>query len=202
MVVEAGYRLSVTRQLVEALEREGRELAVRAAAADSAARSGGAGAASGWACAGRSAARRSSCRERPLVASADRGDRGLLRRHLRGARRAGGASDGHAGRGAHASAPTRQHQQAVPMTAQRGSDRRPLRRAAGAEPRIGGGLRAAARMECWARRAQDRRAPARPAAGRGPAARVGRGAVRLAAAAGAARTVVAHRGHEVARHRQ
>ena len=38
MVVEAGYRLSVTRQLVEALEREGRELAVRAAAADSTAR--------------------------------------------------------------------------------------------------------------------------------------------------------------------
>ncbi len=38
MAVEAGYRLSVTRQLVEALEREGRELAVRAAAADSAAR--------------------------------------------------------------------------------------------------------------------------------------------------------------------
>jgi cell division protein FtsL len=38
MVVEAGYRLSVARQLVEALEREGRELAVRAAAADSAAR--------------------------------------------------------------------------------------------------------------------------------------------------------------------
>jgi cell division protein FtsL len=38
MVVEAGYRLSVTRQLVEALGREGRELAVRAAAADSAAR--------------------------------------------------------------------------------------------------------------------------------------------------------------------
>jgi cell division protein FtsL len=38
MVVEAGYRLSVTRQLVEVLEREGRELAVRAAAADSAAR--------------------------------------------------------------------------------------------------------------------------------------------------------------------
>ena len=38
MVVEAGYRLSVTRQLVEALEREGRELAVRAAAADSVAR--------------------------------------------------------------------------------------------------------------------------------------------------------------------
>jgi cell division protein FtsL len=37
MVVEAGYRLSVTRQLVEVLEREGRELAVRAAAADSAA---------------------------------------------------------------------------------------------------------------------------------------------------------------------
>lgn len=38
MVVEAGYRLSVTRQLVEALEREERELAVRAAAADSTAR--------------------------------------------------------------------------------------------------------------------------------------------------------------------
>ena len=38
MVVEAGYRLSVTRQLVEALEREERELAVQAAAADSAAR--------------------------------------------------------------------------------------------------------------------------------------------------------------------
>lgn len=38
MVVEAGYRLSVTRQLVVVLEREGRELAVRAAAADSAAR--------------------------------------------------------------------------------------------------------------------------------------------------------------------
>lgn len=38
MVVEAGYRLSVSRQLVEVLEREGRELAVRAAAADSAAR--------------------------------------------------------------------------------------------------------------------------------------------------------------------
>jgi cell division protein FtsL len=38
MVVEAGYRLSVTRQLVVELEREGRELAVRAAAADSAAR--------------------------------------------------------------------------------------------------------------------------------------------------------------------
>jgi cell division protein FtsL len=38
MVVEAGYRLSVTRQLVEVLEREGRELAVRAAAADSTAR--------------------------------------------------------------------------------------------------------------------------------------------------------------------
>jgi hypothetical protein len=37
MVVEAGYRLSVTRQLVEALEREERELEVRAAAADSAA---------------------------------------------------------------------------------------------------------------------------------------------------------------------
>jgi cell division protein FtsL len=33
-VVEAGYRLSVTRQLVVRLEREGRELAVRAAAAD------------------------------------------------------------------------------------------------------------------------------------------------------------------------
>ena len=38
MVTEAGYRLSVTRQLVEVLEREGRELAVRAAAADSTAR--------------------------------------------------------------------------------------------------------------------------------------------------------------------
>lgn len=38
MVMEAGYRLSVTRQLVEVLEREGRELAVRAAAADSTAR--------------------------------------------------------------------------------------------------------------------------------------------------------------------
>ena len=38
MVVEAGYRLSVTRQLVVALEREGRELEVRAAAADSVAR--------------------------------------------------------------------------------------------------------------------------------------------------------------------
>jgi hypothetical protein len=37
-VVEAGYRLSVTRQLVEVLEREERELRVRAAAADSAAR--------------------------------------------------------------------------------------------------------------------------------------------------------------------
>jgi len=37
LVVEAGYRLSVTRQLVEALGRDGRELAVRAAAADSAA---------------------------------------------------------------------------------------------------------------------------------------------------------------------
>ena len=37
MVVEAGYRLSVTRQLVEGAEREGRELAVQAAAADSAA---------------------------------------------------------------------------------------------------------------------------------------------------------------------
>jgi cell division protein FtsL len=33
-VVEAGYRLSVTRQLAERLEQEGRELAVRAAAAD------------------------------------------------------------------------------------------------------------------------------------------------------------------------
>lgn len=33
-VVEAGYRLSATRQLVERLETEGRELAVRAAAAD------------------------------------------------------------------------------------------------------------------------------------------------------------------------
>lgn len=33
-VVEAGYRLSDTRQLVERLEREGRELEVRAAAAD------------------------------------------------------------------------------------------------------------------------------------------------------------------------
>ncbi len=38
MVVEAGYRLSVTRQLVVVLEREERELAVRAAAADSVAR--------------------------------------------------------------------------------------------------------------------------------------------------------------------
>ncbi|MBX3026513.1 cell division protein FtsL [bacterium] len=38
MVVEAGYRLSVTRQLVVALEREGRDLEVRAAAADSVAR--------------------------------------------------------------------------------------------------------------------------------------------------------------------
>jgi hypothetical protein len=37
-VTEAGYRLSVTRQLVEVLEREERELRVRAAAADSAAR--------------------------------------------------------------------------------------------------------------------------------------------------------------------
>lgn len=35
-VVEAGYRLSATRQLVERLEEEGRELAVRAAAADAA----------------------------------------------------------------------------------------------------------------------------------------------------------------------
>ena len=35
MVVEAGYRLSVTRQLVVALEREGRELELKAAAADS-----------------------------------------------------------------------------------------------------------------------------------------------------------------------
>jgi cell division protein FtsL len=33
-VIEAGYRLSVTRQLVERLEQEGRELDVRAAAAD------------------------------------------------------------------------------------------------------------------------------------------------------------------------
>jgi len=33
-VDQAGYRLSVTRQLVERLEREGRDLAVRAAAAD------------------------------------------------------------------------------------------------------------------------------------------------------------------------
>lgn len=33
-VVEAGYRLSATRQLVERLEARGRELAVRAAAAD------------------------------------------------------------------------------------------------------------------------------------------------------------------------
>jgi len=33
-VIEAGYRLSATRQLVERLEMEGRELAVRAAAAD------------------------------------------------------------------------------------------------------------------------------------------------------------------------
>ena len=33
-VVEAGYRLSDTRQLVERLERDGRELEVRAAAAD------------------------------------------------------------------------------------------------------------------------------------------------------------------------
>ena len=33
-VVEAGYRLSATRQLVERLEREGRELSVLAAAAD------------------------------------------------------------------------------------------------------------------------------------------------------------------------
>lgn len=33
-VVEAGYRLSDARQLVERLEREGRELDVRAAAAD------------------------------------------------------------------------------------------------------------------------------------------------------------------------
>ncbi len=33
-VVEAGYRLSDARQLVERLEREGRELEVRAAAAD------------------------------------------------------------------------------------------------------------------------------------------------------------------------
>ena len=34
MVVEVGYRLSATRQLVERLEQEGRELAVEAAAAD------------------------------------------------------------------------------------------------------------------------------------------------------------------------
>lgn len=34
-VMEAGYRLSATRQLVERLEQEGRELQVRAAAADS-----------------------------------------------------------------------------------------------------------------------------------------------------------------------
>ncbi len=33
-VIEGGYRLSATRQLVERLEMEGRELAVRAAAAD------------------------------------------------------------------------------------------------------------------------------------------------------------------------
>ncbi len=33
-VVEAGYRLSVAQQLVERLEREGRELEVRVAAAD------------------------------------------------------------------------------------------------------------------------------------------------------------------------
>jgi hypothetical protein len=33
-VVEVGYRLSATRQLVERLEQEGRELAVEAAAAD------------------------------------------------------------------------------------------------------------------------------------------------------------------------
>jgi hypothetical protein len=33
-VVEAGYRLSATRQLVERLELEGRELSVRAAASD------------------------------------------------------------------------------------------------------------------------------------------------------------------------
>jgi cell division protein FtsL len=33
-VVEAGYRLSATRQLVERLELEGRELMVRAAASD------------------------------------------------------------------------------------------------------------------------------------------------------------------------
>ena len=37
-VVEAGYRLSVTRQLVERLEQEGRELAVRAAASDASGR--------------------------------------------------------------------------------------------------------------------------------------------------------------------
>ncbi|HVN87751.1 MAG TPA: hypothetical protein VMW17_23180 [Candidatus Binatia bacterium] len=34
MVVDVGYRLSATRQLVERLEQEGRELAVEAAAAD------------------------------------------------------------------------------------------------------------------------------------------------------------------------
>ncbi len=38
MVVEAGYHLSVRRQLVERLEKEGRELAVRAATADTSAR--------------------------------------------------------------------------------------------------------------------------------------------------------------------
>lgn len=37
-VVEAGYRLSATRQLVERLEQEGRELAVRAAASDASGR--------------------------------------------------------------------------------------------------------------------------------------------------------------------
>jgi cell division protein FtsL len=37
-VVEVGYRLSATRQLVERMELEGRDLAVRAAAADAAGR--------------------------------------------------------------------------------------------------------------------------------------------------------------------
>jgi cell division protein FtsL len=37
-VVEAGYRLAATRQLVEVLEEEGRELDVRAAAAETEAR--------------------------------------------------------------------------------------------------------------------------------------------------------------------
>jgi hypothetical protein len=39
-VVEAGYRLSATRQLVERLELEGRELSVRAAASDATGRLG------------------------------------------------------------------------------------------------------------------------------------------------------------------